>query len=377
MRINTNVSAIQAYTNLGRVQNALQDSMAKLSSGLRITKAADDAAGLGIANTLRGATRALSQASKNGEQASAELNVAEGGTSAIESILERMKELAAQSASANSGDRTQLQAEFNTLRTEIDRITSTTQYQGNNLLDGTMGNQLDTNSANSTVLADAHAQASSVSLQGAKADTYTIALVDATHLSMTDSLGNVQVVQVAATGVQTVNFSQFGVSLKTASSFDTAAGGTALDGDTVQVNAGTSGADFLVSAAAGQYTTNDLVSLATSIDLTTGTTGLNIATADISTQSGAQAGLASLDSALTTVNTALGSIGAAQSRIGFALDNTKTAIANFAAAESTIRDVDMAEEMANFSKDQILAQAGTAMLAQANQSASSVLRLFQ
>src|SRR6185436_802087 len=130
MRINTNVSAIQAYTNLGRVNNALQTSMAKLSSGLRINKAADDAAGLGIANTLRAGNRALSQAAKNGEQASALLNVAEGGTSAIESMLERMKELAAQAGSPTSGDRNQLQAEFRTLRTEITRLTTTTDYQG-------------------------------------------------------------------------------------------------------------------------------------------------------------------------------------------------------------------------------------------------------
>jgi flagellin len=372
MRINTNVSAIQAYTNLGRVQNALQDSMAKLSSGLRITKAADDAAGLGIANTLRAGNRALSQASKNGEQASAELNVAEGGTSAIEGILERMKELAAQSASSNSGDRNQLQAEFSTLRTEIDRITNTTEYQGNKLINGTMGNQLD--SVNSTIATGV--QASTVQINGAKADTYTLKLESATTMSLTDGNGDKQVVTVGA-GVQTVNFSQFGVSFKTASTFDPATVATTPDGQTVVVKAGTSGADFLVSAAAGQYTTNDLVSLATSIDLSSGASGLNIAGADISTQGGAQTALAGLDSALTTVNSALGSIGAAQSRIGFALDNTKTAIANFAAAESTIRDVDMAEEMTNFSKDQILAQAGTAMLAQANQSASSVLRLFQ
>jgi flagellin len=239
-----------------------------------------------------------------------------------------------------------------------------------------MGNQLDTTVA-STILTDANAQASTVKLAGSKADSYTINLVDATHLSMTDGNGDVQVVAVAATGVQTVNFSQFGVSLKTSSTFDTGAAATALDGDVVKVNAGTSGADFLVSAAAGQYTTNDLVSLATSIDLTTGATGLNINASDISTQAGAQSALSDLDAALNVVNGALGSIGAAQSRIGFALDNTKTAIANFSAAESTIRDVDMAEEMTNFSKDQILSQAGTAMLAQANQSASSVLRLFQ
>ncbi|MEP6493431.1 MAG: flagellin [bacterium] len=377
MRINTNVSAIQAYTNLGRVQNALDSSMQKLSSGLRINKASDDAAGLGIANALRAQTRALTQASVNGEQGSALLQVAEGGTSAIESILERMKELSAQSASSNSGDRVQLQTEFNTLRAEITRITATTQYQGNNLIDGTMGNKLNSSAAASTILADAHAQASTVQINGAKAGTYTVNLVDATHLSMTDAAGNVQVATVAATGVQTVNFSQFGISFKTAASFDTGAAATALDATAVVATAGSTGADFLVSAAAGQYSSNDLVSLATAVDVTTGATGLNIAASDISTQAGAQTALASLDSALTVVNSALGAIGAAQSRISFALDNTKTTIVNYSAAESTIRDVDMAMEMTTFSKNQILAQAGTAMLAQANQSASSVLKLFQ
>jgi flagellin len=375
MRINTNVSAIQAYTNLGRVNNALQSSMAKLSSGLRITKAADDAAGLGIANTLRANNRALSQAAKNGEQASALLNVAEGGASAIESILERMKELAAQSASSNSGDRNQLQSEFDTLRTEITRITNTTDYQGNKLLNGTMGNTFD--DTNSTIATGV--QTSTVKISGAKADTYTIAHDDtAETISLTDGDGNVEVVDVSGvTGTHQVSFSRMGISFTTASTFDSTDDTTGPDGETVIVLAGTTGADFLVSASAGEYDDQDLVSLANPIDLTTAASGLDIATEDISTQGGAQTALDALDAAITTVNSALGDIGAAQSRIGFALDNTKTAIANFAAAESTIRDVDMAEEMTNFSKGQILAQAGTAMLAQANQSAQNVLRLFQ
>ena len=374
MRINTNVSAIQAYNNLSRVNNALSNSMAKLSSGLRINKAADDAAGLGIANTLRATNRALSQAAKNGEQASALLNIAEGGTSAIEGILERMKELAAQSASSNSGDRAQLQAEFNTLRTEITRITDTTVYQGNALINGTMGNTF--NAASSTVDNDANVQASSVQINGARAGTYTLNRESTSTMSLTDASGNRQVVTVTA-GVQTINFSQFGISFRTAAAFDPAEDATTPDADTVVVTAGSTGADFLVSAAAGEYTDANLVSLATSVDLTTGSTGLNIAASDISSQSGAQTALSAIDAAITVVNSALGSIGAAQSRIGFALDNTRTAIANFAAAESTIRDVDMAEEMTNFSKGQILAQAGTAMLAQANQASSGVLRLFQ
>jgi flagellin len=375
MRINTNVSAIQAYTNLGRVNNAVQSSMAKLSSGLRITKAADDAAGLGIANSLRASNRALGQAAKNAEQASALLNVAEGGASAIEGILERMKELAAQSASANSGDRTQLQSEFNTLRSEITRITDSTMYQGSKLVNGTMGNVLDL--ATGTLDNDSDVQASTLQINGAAAGLYTINRSSGTTLELADANGNVQRVTVAATGIQTVNFDRFGISFKTSATFDCSADATGADGLTIDVDAGTTGADFLVSAAAGEYTDSDLVSLATAVNLTTGATGLNIATSDISTQTGAQTALASLDTAITTVNTALGSIGAAQSRIGFALDNTKTAIANFAAAESTIRDVDMAEEMTNFSKSQIMAQAGTAMLAQANQASQNVLRLFQ
>jgi len=374
MRINTNVSAIQAYTNLGRVNSALQTSMAKLSSGLRITKAADDAAGLGIANTLRANNRALAQAAKNGEQASALLNVAEGGASAIEGILERMKELAAQAASSNSGDRNQLQAEFDTLRTEITRITNTNDYQGNKLINGSMGNTLDGASTIATGV-----QASTIKISGAQAGTYTIAHDDtAETLSLTDADGNVEVVDVSGvTGVHQVSFSRFGVSFTTASTFDSTDATTGPDSETVVVAAGTTGADFLVSASAGEYDDQDLVSLANSIDLTVGSTGLDIASEDISTQTGAQTALGALDAAIVHVNDALGSIGAAQSRIGFALDNTKTAIANFAAAESTIRDVDMAEEMTNFSKGQILAQAGTAMLAQANQSAQNVLRLFQ
>src|SRR6185436_17552734 len=275
MRINTNVSAIQAYTNLGRVDNALATSMAKLSSGLRITKAADDAAGLGIANSLRANNRALGQAAKNGEQASALLNVAEGGASAIEGILERMKELAAQSASANSGDRAQLHAEFNTLRSEITRITDSTTYQGNKLLNGTLGNTL--NLGGMTMDGDAGVQASTIAINGTAAGTYTLNRVDGTHVDLADANGNVQRVTVVATGVQTINFDRFGISFKTSAAWNCGADGTTPDGDTIVVTAGSTGADFLVSAAAGEYTDSDLVSLATSVNLTTGASGLNIA----------------------------------------------------------------------------------------------------
>jgi flagellin len=368
MRINTNVSALSAYGNLSRVQGAVSESMAKLSSGFRINKAADDAAGLGIANKLRGDVRALSQASKNAEQANSLLQVAEGATSTIQKMLERMKELAAQSASSNSGDRAQLHSEFNTLRTEITRIVDTTKYQGNALINGTLGNVID--AATGTLDNNAQIQSSTVKISGAASGLYTIAQVDATHVSATDAAGNVQVVTTVATGEQTINFDRFGISFKTATTFDE----STFAGGTVDVDAGANAAAFLVSAS-GSYGSDDLVRVSSAINLTT--TSLTINASDISSQSAAQTTLAALDVAVGKVNEALGTIGATQNRVSFALENVKTTMQNFTAAESIIRDVDMAEEMTSFSKNQILAQAGTAMLAQANQAGQGVLQLLR
>jgi len=370
MRINTNVSAINTLRTLGKTNTALSRSIGRLSSGYQINRAADDAAGLGIANKLRADVRSLKQASRNAEQATALLQVAEGATQVIAGIVDRMKELAAQSASSNSGSRATLQAEFNTLRTEIARIVDTTKYQGNTLLNGSMGNEID--AATGTLDDNALVQASTIQINGTLAGTYTIDAVDATHMSIADADGNVQVVQVATTGEQTVNFDRFGVSFRTATAFDIT-DPTDWTASTVVVAAGTSAASFLVSAS-GDYSGQDLVNVSTSMDLTT--TALGIDASDISTQSGAQAALAALDGAIDTINSALATIGATQNRIDFAFDNVKTTIENYSAAESTIRDADMAAEMSEFTKNQILQQAGTAMLAQANVASQSVLKLL-
>ena len=378
MRINTNVAALNAQLNLGKTEKAVTSSMEKLSSGFRINHASDDAAGLGIANKLRNDIRSLTQASRNAEQATAMLQVAEGATQTVATILDRMKELAAQAASSNSGDRVGLQAEFDTLRQEIGRIVSTTTYGGNKLVDGTLGTKYDAAAGGTTIDANANVQTSTITGGSAKAGTYSVDVVDGTHLSMTDASGNVQVVTVAATGAQSVVFDRFGISFSTGASFDTAAAGTSFGGgsDDIVIAAGASAAEFLVSSS-GSYANNDLVKLSGSIDISTGATGLNIGTSDISTQAGGQAALTALDAAVTKVNTAISTIGATQSRIEFASQNVKTTLQNFSAAESTVRDLDMAEEMTKFSKNQILSQAGTAMLAQANQSGQGVLQLLR
>lgn len=376
MRINTNVASLNAQRILGNTGAAAAKSIGRLSSGFRINSASDDAAGLGIANKLRSDLRSLTQASRNAEQATAMLQVAEGAAQTIGNILDRMKELAAQSASSNSGDRGALQTEFNTLRTEITRIVDTTQYQGRSLINGTLGNRFDAAQAGSTLDSHAGVQASTIQANGAAAGTYTIARVSDTRLSMTDGSGNVQTVDVATTGEQTVNFSRFGLSFRTATGFDASVATVFDTNNSVEVVAGSSAADFLVSSS-GQYTGNDLVSMSSSINLSAGAGGLNIAAADISAQDTAQSALTAIDNAVTSLNSALSTIGATQNRIEFAAQNVKSTIQNFAAAESTIRDADMAAEMSTFTKQQILQQAGVAMLAQANSAPQQVLRLLQ
>lgn len=255
MRINTNVGALNAARNLFLVQREVESSMGKLSSGLRINKASDDAAGLAIANRLRTSTRALTQAANNAEQANAMLAIAEGSATTIQRILERQKELYIQAQSSqNSGQTAKLNDEFAKLSEEAQRILDSTNFQG------------------------------------------------------------------------------------------TAIFGTSLS--------------FKVSDASAGSTID------ISISLTASNVSVGATTADVDTQ-------------LDAVNDALAAIGAAQSRLQYTVANIKTAIVNQSAAESTIRDVDMASEMATFTKNNILAQAGTAMLAQANQNGQTILSLLR
>jgi flagellin len=378
MRINTNVSAMNAHRQLGQTQNAVSDSMAKLSSGFRINRAADDAAGLGIANQMRAGIRSMNQASRNAEQANSLLQISEGATSGVQKMLERMKELATQSNSdtVDTDGRSRIDAEFQQLKSEITRTVSTTKFQGKTLLDGGFGNSVDTGTSTALGAGNGVYEAK---ISGTKAGTYTLAATTAApgKLTLDNGAGVTQTVDVAANGKQTVSFDKFGITLDLSADFVTSTGGAAgsLNGDTVVVSAGVGGGSFMVGSS-GSYSGDDLLSL-DAIDLTTGATGLNIAANDLTTAANAQTALTAIDSAIEKVNGSLGKIGAYQNRIENSQANLKTAIQNYSASESVIRDLDMAEEMTKFSKNQILAQAGTSMLAQANQSAQGVLSLLR
>ncbi|MGB9697809.1 MAG: flagellin [Thermodesulfobacteriota bacterium] len=272
LRINTNVAALNAHRQLTDTDARLSVSMERLSSGYRINKAKDDVAGLSIANKFRMEVRSLRMAQQNVSQATAMLQMAEGGAQKIESIIERLKELATLAASDNtdSTGRTSLNAEAEKLISEIDRIANDTKYSG-----------------------------------------------------------------------------------------------------TAMLNAAIS---FNFQVGSGNTATEDRIAVSTSDGLLSNDLGLN--SLSLSSLASAQEALTSIDNALTSVNTILGEIGAAQSRLEFAAANLAITIENIAATESTIRDVDMAFEVVNFTKNQILLQAGTAMLAQANMAPQSVLALL-
>lgn len=364
----TNIAANSAFRNVQVSSAGLDKQIAKLSSGFRINRSGDDAAGLAIANKLRAEVRSLQQASRNAAQGISMLQIADGAVNTISGILDRMKELASASNSASIGtERTKLDAEFQALKAEIGRIAATTQYQGSALVDGSLGL-----SQTGGTMAVGSNNVTSIQLSGARAATYTMAHVaGVATLSTPAGAGSVsQSLSIPAATAGSYNFDKLGITVGVNSGVTA----TGLNGLTIIVG-GTAQADFMVSSS-GNYGGSDLVSLS-AVNLSTGGTGLNIATLDVLSATNAQAALAGLDSAINLANTAIGTIGAAQSRMEFASANVATVTQNVLAAESTIRDADMAMESTMFTKFQILQQAGMAMLAQANSSSASVLSLLR
>lgn len=278
VRINTNIEALNAQRNLGATALSFGKSVEKLSSGLRINRAADDAAGLGISEKLRGQVRGLNQAMRNGQDGISLIQTGEGALNEVHSMLQRMRELAVQAVNGtlSQADRDSIGVEAQALGAEIDRISTSTKFNGVSLLSA----------------------AATISLQ----------------------------VGANATDVMTVTLSQVDVAT--------------LDSASAIAN--------FSSATAGDVTAAKATLAITQIDV-----------------------------ALTTVSTARGKYGAAQNRLEHTIASLGVASENLASSESRIRDLDVAAEMVNFTKTQILQQAGTAILAQANSAPQSVLSLLR
>ena len=371
MKIQSNTAALAAQRNLATSDGVLGKSIGKLSSGYRLNKASDDAAGMGIANKIRADLKALAQASRNASQATALVQVAEGAVGTISNILDRMKELATQSASdsVTDTDRSKINNEYGALQLEITRITDNTKYQGQTLLKGSYG--VTVSSISMSGAGTGITSTSAVTLSNAQAaTTYTMTQVTGTSLTLTASLGTgtttSQTIAHTAYGAQTFNFDKLGVKL----TVDSAYAATGVMAGTIVTGA----------AAGGTFQVGTDNNSDSKIGLTLGNlslTGLGLSTALGTTISTAQAAVTALDTAIGTLNDVIGTIGAASNRFDYALQNLQSIMENMGAAESVIRDADVGAEMTTFTKNQILQQAGTAMLAQANSAPQSVLSLLK
>jgi flagellin len=369
LRIQNNIAAMNAHRQLEVADSGLNKSLERLSSGYRINRAADDAAGLAISQQFRADIASFKVASRNTSEASSLLQVAEGALDQIGNMLTRLKELATQASSANAGaNLTKINAEGNALINEIDRIATSTEYANTKLINGSFGVGI---SAGSTATAtDGVTSASGMVAE----ETYTISTAagsGAGYVDVTITTGDgsqtINDVAVPGSGVtSSVSFSSFGLDVTFNSNLTSGAGtaGTIIGTDT--------GNSTFQVGAENQTDNRITVSIG---DATASTLGL---TADqLNSASGAQTFLTTIDNAISTLANRRGDIGAAQNRLQYSYSNLSVTIENVQAAESVIRDVDMASEMTTFTKNQILMQAGTAMLAQANMAPQSVLSLFQ
>ncbi|SHH27304.1 flagellin [Thermosyntropha lipolytica DSM 11003] len=390
MIINHNLMAMNTHRQLSINNTMAQKSIEKLSSGFRINRAGDDAAGLAISEKMRGQIRGLTQASRNAQDAISLIQTAEGALNEVHAILQRMRELAVQAANDTNTtvDRGEIQKEINQLTSEIDRIANTTEFNTQKLLDGSKKGLVEAKDAEIIFQnnSSANLQVSTAAINAASiiatGGTITITRVNAsTGFEATDfRIGNPAGVAVTLVGANEIQWA--GVSL--ANFF---AGGTLTalqvgESITISIKARVEGSTDISSALSMQIGAN------TGQNITVGINSMKAvdlglrqtaggAALDITDYDKATAAITTINNALETVSTERSKLGAIQNRLEHTIKNLDTSAENLQAAESRIRDVDMAKEMMNFTKQNILQQAATAMLAQANQAPQTVLQLLR
>ncbi|MDQ6685646.1 MAG: flagellin [Pseudomonadota bacterium] len=471
--INTNISSLTAQRNQSRTQNDLSTAIARLSSGLRINSAKDDAAGMAISDRMTSQIRGLNQAARNSNDGISLAQVAEGGLGSVTENLQRMRELSVQSANAtnSSSDRAALQQEVAQLTAEIDRVATQTQFNGLNLLDGSFAAQQFQVGANAgqviqvASIASARAsalgqyqgfnlvstsigtvsntaQALTVSVGGGAAIALGTVAIDAKAIASAINAGDVSGLNATANattvaaGTSTANSTVSGTAILTLNGLainiagvtgaaalasnraaavaainaqSAATGVVASDTGSGVALAAADGRNISIGYAAGGFTTSQASDFGLSATALTGgtinvnyvapsgttgnvvfaqtggfvgtnaiaATGTAVGALDISTVNGANAALASIDAALRLVDGTRAQLGAVQNRFSSTIQNLQTSSENVSASRSRIQDADFAMETANLSRAQILQQAGTAMIAQANQLPQTVLQLLK
>jgi flagellin len=388
MRINTNIEALNAQRNLTATANKFASSVEKLSSGLRINRAADDAAGLGIAEKLQAQVQGLNQAQRNAQDGISMVQTAEGALTEVHSMLQRIRELAVEAGNSTVGtaEAGSINAEITSLQAEINRIAQKTTFNGQNLLTGTMAvsqnNVTSTAKVGTALATGAAASISAIDVSGAKAaTTYTLSSAGgAGTLTLSDGVGNSQQVTLDATigadGSSTINFGTLGVTLTVvgAAAKTGANMSTDLAGLTIATG-GSTGAVFQIGANEG-----DTLQAGFANAQTAAYTGFDAAITAFSgalntTTAGAL--ITATDTAIAYISGIRGGFGAVENRLTHTVASISVASENLNASESRIKDLDVASEMVNFTKTQILQQAGTSILAQANSAPQSILTLLR
>lgn len=400
MRIQHNIMALNSNRQLGVNNSAVAKSLEKLSSGYRINRAGDDAAGLAISEKMRAQIKGLEAATDNSQDAISLVQTAEGGLQEVHSMLNRMTELATKSANGtytNEVDRKALQDEISALKDEVNRIANATDFNGIKLLDGSLMNKSSAtiqfgasqyvasagenyvgkfslaadNTADKGIKVTVASDGTTVDIAlGAKADAnYSTADIEAAVKTAAQSLLDGGTVADADQD-----------KIKALLSFR-------LDGDDMKLSAGTAitkveESTILDANVKGVLTLQIGDTNKDYNQLTIGiadmhTAGLKIDDIDISSLSGAQGAIDKIKTAINTVSTSRGKLGAIQNRLEHTINNLGVTTENITSAESRIRDVDMAKEMMNYTKNSVLVQSAQAMLAQANQQPQSILQLLQ
>ncbi|AYK08598.1 flagellin [Brevibacillus laterosporus] len=389
MRINHNVSALNTHRQLGVNTGASGKNLEKLSSGLRINRAGDDAAGLAISEKMRGQIRGLEMASKNAQDGISLIQTAEGALTETHSILQRMRELAVQASSdTNEGvDRQKLQAEVDELSKEINRISTDTEFNNQKVLDGSFENKtfhIGANQGQSIKLSINDMSNEKLGVTGYKSKESTIdtdikignTSTDAFTIEVKASTtkGNDEVKETTAKidkdGNVVVTLKQEG-----SKPTDAAAGKITATKQEVVDALKKIGIEASVETAKAGTTAGAVAATAGKIAAATdkdGQKGVNI-----STQKAADKAITTINNALNKVSEERSKLGANQNRLEHTINNLGATAENLTAAESRIRDVDMAKEMMDFTKNNILTQAAQAMLAQANQQPQGVLQLLR
>jgi flagellin len=380
--VNTNVISLNAQRNLNTSQAEQASAIQRLSSGLRINSSKDDAAGLAISERFNTQIRGLNMAARNAQDAISLSQTAEGALASVTSNLQRMRELAVQSANGTNtaSERDSLQLEFGQLRSEINRIAEQTSFAGKKLLDGSFSNvafQIGSNAGETlTIDSIANANASSLgsysaaSVTGAAATAFTA--ITAGHLTIDGPTSGsaVSVGAIAVAGNATERASQIRDAINSVAS---QTGVYAVNDTNTTVTLRSTG-DITI-AHAGASSTAAITGLTAATTTATTTTGF--ASNSIATSAGATDAINAMDGALSAVASARATLGAVQTRFEALVSNLNTNAENLTASRSRVLDADFAQETARLTRTQILQQAGTAMLAQANALPNNVLSLLR